>query len=110
MLEDRVIACLSIGIGLSFTLSIPDSDSCVIETPEEILFDELSCHNVSARLDVTSLRCADVDPRVLARVLKVERELICSNFACVKQALNIEGSSSVLSVLLYMEWIISGQT
>ena len=109
-MEDRVIACLSIGIGLSATLCITDSDPCIIETPEEVLFDELSCHSGRARFDVTSLGCSDVDPRVLSRVLKVEGELISSNFACVKQLLNIEGSSSVLAVLLHMEWIISGQT
>ena len=109
-MEDRVIACLSIGVGLSATLCITDSDSCIIETPEEVLFDELSRHNTCTRLNVTSLGCSDVDPRVLSRVLKVEGELISSDLARVKQLLNIEGSSSVLAVLLHMEWIISGQT
>ena len=83
-MEDRVIACLSIGIGLSATLCIPNSDSCIIETPEEVLFDKLSCHSGRARLDVTSLGCADIDPRVLSRVLKVEGELISIDFTGIE--------------------------
>ena len=106
-MEDRVIVCLSISVGV---IDILDSDTSIIEAPEEVLLDELSCHNVCARLNVTGLRCADVDPRVLSRVLEVEGELISSNLSCIKQFLNIEGSSSVLAILLYMEWIISGQT
>ena len=106
-MEDRVIACLSISVGV---VNILESYSSIIEAPEEVLLNELSCHDVRARLDVAGLRCADVDPRVLSRVLEVEGELISSNFACVKQLLNIEGSSSVLAVLLHMEWIVPGQT
>ena len=106
-MEYRVIARLSISVGVIDSF---DSDSSIIEAPEEVLLNELSCHDLRARLDVAGLRCADVDPRVLSRVLEVEGELISSNFACIKQFLNIEGSSSVLAVLLHMEWIVPGQT
>ena len=106
-MEDRVIARLSISVGVIDSF---DSDSSIIEAPEEVLLNELSCHDVCARLDVAGLRCSDVDPRVLPRVLEVERELISSNFSCIKQVLNIEGSSSVLAVLLHVEWIVPGQT
>ena len=106
-MEDRVIASLSVSVGVG---NVFDSDSCVIETPEEVLLDELSCHSGRSRLYVTCLRCANIDPRVLSRVLKVEGEFISSNFACVKQILNVEGSSSVLASLLHMEWIVPGQT
>ena len=106
-MEDRVIARLSISVGVIDSF---DSDSSIIEAPEEVLFNELSCHDIRARLNVTGLRCSDVDPRVLSRVLEVEGELISSNFACIKQMLNIEGSSCVLAVLLHVEWIVPGQT
>lgn len=106
-MEDRVIARLSISVGVIDSF---DSDSSIIEAPEEVLLNELSCHDVRARLDVAGLRCSDVDPRVLSWVLEVEGELISSNFTCIKQMLNIEGSSSVLAVLLHVEWIVPGQT
>ena len=106
-MEDRVIACLSISVGV---IDILKSYSSIIEAPEEVLLNELSCHEVRHRLDVVSLRFSDVDPRVLSRVLEVKGELIFSNFPCIKQFLNIEGSSSVLAVLLHMEWIVPGQT
>ena len=90
--------------------SVTDSDTLHIGTPEEVLLNHLELLHCGVFSDVIFLWLTEVDPRELAWLREVERELVSGYDPLLVQMLDIERPSGVAGLSVDVEGLITRHT
>ena len=87
-----------------------NSDTRVVEAPKEVGVEQLRGHDFGAFFPVFIGGLSHVHPRLLARELKVEGELVGVDLFFASKRLHQEWASCVAVFLVDMECIVARQT